>query len=200
MPSVPRLFPGSTVVCLGSGPSLTVEDVEYCRGKAPVIAVNDTYRLAPWADVLYACDKKWWEHHAGVPEFAGLKFALQHPAAHWPGVTVLRNAGSHGIETHPSGVTTGGNSGYQAVNVAVHLGAKRIVLVGYDMQLRADGLRHWFGEHPGALRADSPYAQFIRAYATMVEPLRALGVTVINASRETALTCFPRQPLREALA
>src|SRR5690606_8383467 len=35
--AVPRRWPNSTVVCLASGPSLTPEDVAFCRGKAPVI-------------------------------------------------------------------------------------------------------------------------------------------------------------------
>ena len=48
MPEVSRLWPGSTVVCIGSGPSLTPEDVAYVRGKARVIAINRSVDLAPW--------------------------------------------------------------------------------------------------------------------------------------------------------
>ena len=44
---------------------------QYVQGKARVIAVNDAWRLAPWADILYACDGRWWRHHKGVPEFTG---------------------------------------------------------------------------------------------------------------------------------
>jgi len=46
-PSVPRLWPGETFVCLASGPSLTQADVDYCRGKARVIAIKDVLHLAP---------------------------------------------------------------------------------------------------------------------------------------------------------
>jgi hypothetical protein len=80
-PSVPKLCPGGTVVCIGGGPSLTRDDVDYCRGKAFVIAINDAYKLAPWADALYACDGLWWRWHKGVPSFDGPKFALTKPAA-----------------------------------------------------------------------------------------------------------------------
>jgi len=32
-----------------------------------VLAINDAYRLAPWADWLYACDDRWWRfHHEAV--------------------------------------------------------------------------------------------------------------------------------------
>src|SRR5688572_2955592 len=77
--TVPRLWPGYTFVCIGGGPSLTVEDVEVVKQAAmtdqvKVVAVNDAYRLAPWADVLYGFDWQWWEHHNGCPEFRGLKY------------------------------------------------------------------------------------------------------------------------------
>ena len=39
---VPSLCPGGTVVCLGGGPSLHADDVDYCRGKATVVAINDS--------------------------------------------------------------------------------------------------------------------------------------------------------------
>jgi hypothetical protein len=145
---VPQLCPGGTVVCLAGGPSLTQADVDYCRGKATVIAINDAYRLAPWADVLYACDKRWWDWHKGVGSFKGLKYALQRPALKWPGVQILQNTGPHGLELKRNAVRNGKNSGYQAMNVAVHLGAKRIVLLGYDMHIPQGGPSHWFGEHP----------------------------------------------------
>lgn len=196
-PVVPRLWPASTIVCLGGGPSLTAEDVEACRGRAQVIAINDAYRLAPWADVLYAADAKWWKWHTGVPSFTGLKYSLQPTAAQWPGVQVLQNTGERGLEVDPRGLRTGRNSGFQAMNLAVHLGARRIVLLGYDMQ-RAGRQEHWFGDHPD--RGHSPYGTFVPAFATLLEPLRALGVEVLNCSRVSALTCFLRSPLAEALA
>lgn len=199
MAALPRLFPDATIVCLASGPSLTAEDVAFCRGKAPVIAVNDTVRWAPWADVLYACDAKWWEHHQGVPAFTGLKLGLEHPARRF-GVQILGNAGGEGLALNPAEVMTGLNSGYQAINVAVHLGAARIVLLGYDMQILPGQPSHFFGDHPRHLQKWPNVEQRIERFGTLVAPLRALGVSVINASRQTALTCFPRQSLAEALA
>ena len=199
MAALPRLFPDATIVCLASGPSLTAEDVAFCRGKAPVIAVNDTVRLAPWADVLYACDAKWWEHHQGVPTFTGLKLGLEHPA-HRFGVQILGNAGGEGLALNPAEVMTGLNSGYQAINVAVHLGAKRIVLLGYDLEARPGHKSHFFGDHPVGLQKAPGFEQWRERFATLVTPLQALGVSVVNASRQTALRCFPRQSLVEALA
>jgi hypothetical protein len=195
---VPKLFPGSTIVVVGGGPSLTRADVEFCQGRARVIAVNDAYKLAPWAEVLYACDAKWWGwHKAHVKGFAGRKYALDRGARAF--AELLESTGTDGLELRPWAVRTGHNSGYQAINVAVHLGAKRIILLGFDMQRgkRASG-DHWFGAHPGGGR---PGVEGFHAhFSTLVKPLKAIGVEVINASRQTALTCFPRGDLRELLA
>ena len=77
---VPKAWSGETVVVIATGPSLTAEDVDYCRGKARVIAINDAYTLAPWADALYATDAKWWHWHRGVASFTGAKWSMEHSA------------------------------------------------------------------------------------------------------------------------
>lgn len=190
---VPTLWPGSTIACVGTGPSLTAEDVALLQGRARVIVVNDAYKLAWWADVLYAADAKWWAWHKGVPSFGGLKYTAQPGAVRWPGVQMLRRTGLEGLELDPRGVRTGFNSGYQAINVAVHLGAARIVLLGYDM--RGD---HFFGKHPD--RTKPPFVLCLKKFGTLVAPLAARGITIVNATRDTALECFPRVSLEEALA
>lgn len=198
MPHVERLWPGSTFVCIGGGPSLTQADVESVRGLARVIAINDAYRLAPWADALYACDAKWWNWHNGVPSYTGPKYSITASApVTWPDVQVLENTGQFGLELAPTGLRTGLNSGYQAINLAVHLGAGRILLLGYDMS--CDGTQsHWFGEHPDC--QPSPFPQMREAFATLLEPLSELGITVVNCSRRTALTAFPCASLESELA
>lgn len=197
---VPRLCPGGVAICLGGGPSLTAADVAACRGHGTVIAINDAYRLAPWADLLYACDDKWWHWHHGVPDFPGRKFALEpwRSATRFPDVTILKHTGVKGLELTGGALRTGKNSGYQAINLAVHLGAVRILLLGYDLQYGAKGQSHWFGEHPDG--AQPPVQTFVPYFTTLVAPLAARGIEVINCSRQTALTCFPQQALETALA
>src|SRR3989304_4298823 len=56
---------------MATGPSLTLMDVEYCRGKCPVIIVNDNYRMGPWAGGLYAPDTAWGDPHPGGPDVPG---------------------------------------------------------------------------------------------------------------------------------
>ncbi len=199
MVSVPKTFPGSTIVCIASGPSLTLADVEACRGRATVVAVNDASRLAPWADCVYACDRRWWEAHPETQALAGLKYGLRAVPSR-PDVQILQQGSDRGISLDPSVIHTGKNSGYQAVNVAVHLGAARILLLGYDMQPGPKGRMHFFGADPWNRHLDTPFVLFRALFETLVEPLKAAGIAIVNCTRETALTCIPRQSLEEALA
>lgn len=202
MVAVPRLWPGETVVCLATGPSLTQADVDYVRGKARVIAINDAYTLAPWADALYAADSQWWRWHDGVPSFDGAKWSIHSSAwcgvaAKYPDVQRLRNTGPGGLETDPTGLRTGLNSGYQAINLAYHYGARRIVLLGYDMQ-PSGGRSHFFGEHPNGQR--SPYTRFLQRFPTLAKPLAKRNVEVINCTRRTVLTAFAQRSLESVFA
>ena len=212
---VEKLWPGSTVVVIGGGSSLTTEDVDYVgvrrearllerrllKSEEPdirVIAIKEAVELAPWADVLYACDDHWWKHHKGYPSYSGLKYALEPQRWAWPDVQVLCNRGESGLSYDRSGLCTGHNSGYQAVNLAFHLGAKRIVLLGFDMWAGPDGRRNWF-DKPG-LHVDSPYPIFLHRFAQLVETSKKAGLQIVNASRFTVMESFPRVTLSEALA
>lgn len=206
MARVERLWPGSTIACLATGPSLTQKDCDRVRAAGcRVVAINDAWRLAPWADVLYSSDRRWWSHYEGVPKFQGLKFGVgsgvrKNNGFHrYPDIHVLRNAGYHGLELSPDGLRTGRNSGHAALNLAVHLGATRILLLGYNLSYQ-NGKAHFFGSHPPGLpQSASLYPGFRRTFATMVEPLNELGIAVYNCTENSSLTCFKRASLKDVL-
>jgi hypothetical protein len=198
--SVPKLWPGSTIVCLGDGPSLTREDVDFVRGKARVIAMNYSFRLAPWADVLYTFHTEDVVKNTGVDPatYEGLLVTVNRtdPPPPWP---QIQFTGKDGLETDPRGVRHGNNSGYAAINLAVHLGAKRIVLLGYDCMDGEDGAYNFARPNRPDPPHPSRYSLWLLRYKTIVAPLRALGIEVVNASRRTALTVFPQVDLATAL-
>jgi hypothetical protein len=205
MVTVPRLWPGETIVCIATGPSANQADADFVRGRARVIAINDAHRLAPWADVLYSSDRQWWRHYKGVPEFQGMRYGIgsgvgkRNVFTELPNVRVLLNTGYNGLETSPNGLRTGRNSGYAAINLAVHFGAARIVLMGYNLGYAA-GKAHFFGDHPPNLtQRESLYVGFRQSFEHLVAPLAALGVEVINCTPETGLATFPVRPLRDVL-
>ncbi len=197
---VPAAWIGDTVACIGGGPSLTQEQVELCKDKVRAIVINDAYRLAPWADILYACDLQWWRWHKGVPEFAGKKVTIDARAFDlFPDLKLLKNAGDSGLATVRNSIKTGRNSGYQAINLAVHLGVKRILLLGYDMRPSNSGKTHWFGDHPQPTKPQIYQEKMLPHFRTLVSPLKDRGVEVINCTPGSALEDFPHERLENVL-
>lgn len=215
---------GYTAVCIASGPSLTLADVNKVRDwraqdGCRVIVINDNYTICPWADVLYFADHRWWEHHREKPffrDFQGRKVSIENGAGRFiKEGTVLKNAGQVGgtigrLSTDPESIYTGSNSGYQAINVAVLYGCRRIILLGYDMKAKEvpidepgkTGRRlsnHWFGEHPWPGDPGS-YRFFREEFARMAVTAKMAGLEILNATRDSALESFPMVSLESILA
>lgn len=108
------------------------------------------------------------------------------------GITYLTSENRCGLSVLPGVIHQGQNSGYQAINLALLLGAKTVALLGYDMQGRG---QHWFGQHPATLSQQTDYSGLIQIFERMKPEL--YGLEVINCSRSTALSCFPRMSLEE---
>lgn len=192
--SVPRMWEGRTVAILASGESMSqiVAD-QVLRADLPTIVVNSTYRLARWAALLYGADAQWWSETRAAREFPGLKVSVEEV----PGVMRLRHTGVSGFDPDPAALRSGGNSGYAALHLAVHAGAARVLLCGFDMR---GG--HWHGEHPHPLRntIEEMYPRWIARFAELAHILAGRGVDVVNCTPDSALECFRCQGLEETLA
>lgn len=215
---------------LAGGPSLKGFDARVLYKKGFVIAINDSWRLAPRADMFYFCDMDWWDRQiAACPWsldmtrsfhdmiYRGFWVAGNYRFADHPQVRALQLGGQLGLSSDPTRLCHGSNSGYQAINLAFLLGAKKIVLLGYDMRTRVVGggpveggplsrevvpgaprvteRTHWHDE----VRPDG-FAQILKnsmlpCFDSLVEPLKAAGVEVINATPDSALTCWPMTDL-----
>lgn len=187
--TVPRAYPGGIVACLASGPSLTAADaVALARVTDAFITVNDACRLVPTAPILFG-DPRWWRQHPDTWELPGQKYMLAggwyHPAA---GIHRLQRTGQTGLDRDPTGLRSGGHSGYAAINLAYHLGARVILLLGYDMQPQGE-THHFFGNHDDG--SHPRYAHWLPLYAELAAALAADQVQLLNLSRQTALTTIP---------
>lgn len=99
----------------------------------------------------------------------------------------------------PSKIHTGRNGGYQALHVAALFGAARVVLLGYDFQA-TNNKSHWHGDHPpGLSNSRRRYERWHEPMAMLARDLERRGVEVLNATRVTALRCFRRIELQEAI-
>lgn len=216
---------GETVTLIGGGTSLTKEQVKlvalaHADHRTKCIAINDAYHLAPWADVLYAADARWywWQQHgkasAGLgisPEcvrrnwtsFGGQKCSIESSnMVSDESVHFLRNlhGSAHGVglSCDPRSLVTGRNSGFQALNLAVLAGAKRIVLLGFDGGKAKDGRSHWFGDHPEAT-PDAVYSYFRQAMSAAENAMNDLGVEVLNCSPGSMIDSFPKHEIGAVL-
>ena len=193
---IPRLWPKETIVCIASGPSLTSADALRCRQKARVLTINDGVMAAPWAEAMYAAEHKWWDWKQNLLQyFPRLKVTCSKTAAKAHQLLYVEPTIEFGLSLDPSKIAHGGHSGYGGVNVAYHLGGKRIVLLGYDMQPGPQGEHHFFGAHPD--NTHLAYPSRLRGWPRLYEALTAQGVELLNATRETAITCVPRVKLED---
>ena len=200
-----------TIGVVASGPSATPGDARKLQAICDeTIAVNDSYRLfLPGScDHLYSCDYSWAEHHCSTvaQDFEGTWWTQdvqwEVDPAQW-GIRQLTSEPKLGLSRVDGIIFRGGNSGYQAVNLAYQLlrqhatdseNIGRIILLGFDMQ--AEGKkRHWFGEHEGKLNVKSNYKNFLASFET-IHP-HIYGLEIINCTRRTALKTFPCMDLDE---
>lgn len=183
---------GRTVVCIASGPSLTPQDCEAVRAAGhPSVVTNTTFRMAPWADVLFGFDAAWWRQH--LEEVRGV--------FHGRLMTPSQVAGRLGVESLYGApwFQHAGNSGASAIALALAGGAARVVLLGYDCARGPANESHWHGDHPDGLANCASMAHWPAQFEPVARRARKAGAVVLNASRRTALTCFERVDLQEAL-
>ena len=104
----------------------------------------------------------------------------------------VRNHG-YGLSLDPKYLVTGRNSGFQALNMAVLAGAKRILLLGFDGRPG-----HFHGGHPRPT-PNAVYPLYREAMKEAAEPLRKAGVEVLNCTPGSAVDTFPKVVLADAL-
>ena len=190
-------FDGQPVLIFASGPSLPKLWSAERPIPFPAIAVNDAWVIAPTADVLYATDAHWWMHHKGVPEFAGVKVGYGGPGP--AGIIWLEGSGPTGFDDRLGWVRHGLNSGYSAVHLAVQLGARRIILVGFDMR-PVNGKAHFFGDHPKGVSRAMLFERWVTNFGELANILEKLGVEVANVTPDSALKkCFPYVALEDEI-
>jgi len=151
--------------------------------------------------MLYAADGAYWKADAGARAFPGLKVTQDARGAAAMGLCCIKVEARMRVMLFDrfGEIGAGGNSGFQAVNLAAQAGASRIVLVGFDLSL-ARGV-HWHGKHGGGLNNPSALnmARWRADLDAAAPMLSALGVEVLNASPHSSLTAFEKRPLEDCL-
>ena len=196
-----RSFEGLAVTLIGGGPSLADLDLDILRGHR-FVAINSGCRkvrpIATADDPLYFTDNSWNENR---PELA----------RDWPGPVITSNRNAKArlgnavrridftalverLRAFPDHV--GASSGHGAACLAAVMGAKRIVLVGFEGQA-IDGRTHGhddYYQHDMAAFRD----RYLPAWRGLAACFERMGVEVVNATRQSAITDFRFAELGEA--
>ncbi|AXQ69198.1 alpha-2;3-sialyltransferase [Caulobacter phage CcrBL9] len=186
---------------IGGGPTVRDVDLSKIEGRARVITLNNSWELAPFNDIHFFADTRWWRWH-------GQKFPADYPARIvtvskgdlGPGgerVFRMRKEHAGGLCTDPQGVY-GRDSGMMAMNLAFNLGVSRIVLIGYDMRFTA-GEGHWHEDHPIEAKESYYTDEFAPEYPPVVAQIEAAGVEVLRIT-PSALDFIPQVTLEDALS
>ncbi|AEH88191.1 methyltransferase domain-containing protein [Mesorhizobium opportunistum] len=185
--SVPPLWRGETVFILAGGASVLGQDLSALAG-SHVIAINSAWRTYPHADVLFFADSRWWTKFH--PDFAGLIVTT----CEWSDKRI-RNlkkiAPGKGLAESPDRLALQTTSVTGAINLAVHFGAARIVLLGVDGQI-VQGRRHHHDEaYPWPL-VKGCFDKHAAEFKAIAPSLAKLGVEVINANPNSAIDVWPK--------
>lgn len=224
---IPNIWAGEDCWIIGGGPSISKQfniptDVvkQVALGQlAPeafsthmlaihnkhVIGVNAAYMLGNWLDILFFGDVGFFlEHEKGIASFPGIKISGNEQAQRdWVRYCPKDMEKIHGITTRPNHLSWNGNSGAAAINLAVHLGATRIFLLGFDMNLNEESHQHWhnvYGRNTNKRApAKLPFNRHLVGFPKIAEDARNLGIEIINVNSDSAINCFPKISLNQIL-
>lgn len=193
---------GDVCAIIASGDSVRPVAVNQLKNRCRVIVVNNNHELAPWADVLYAADYKWWVRYPQWKEFKGLKISRDEQTCLREKIRRVyllneKDPAESRISIARKGyIARGGNSGFQAINLAVQFGARRLLWLGFDFCGK-----HWHGDHPNGMVNPKPQTlvRWAETLDKQAQLLTELGVTVINCSARSVLTAYPKMTIEAAL-
>jgi len=235
--SVPKIWEDGDVWILGGGPSVmkqfnipnSVVQSVMNNTSSPsvyspymsalhdkhVIGINISFMIGDWIDMVFFGDTKFYKmYKEKLAAFPGLKVSCHVDLKNNPWVKYLAKNGkkSLGISPDPSSIGWNSNSGAAAISVAANAGAKRILLLGFDMCKDAGNRKHWHNEytvfgrqqipvrgHRTARVAPLPFERHLKGFPTIARDAKARGIEIINVCPTSAITVFPKCDLKDVL-
>lgn len=184
---------GRTVFIIGGGPSLRTFDFARLFGH-PTIGCNAAFKLG--ADICNICffsDAPWFQRY--YDELARFKGRVvthcEELRADEPWLLKMERR-VEGL--HHDGLGFGCNSGCSAINLALLLGAKKVVLLGFDCKPGEDhsSKPNW---HPYHTEVPNPevFTNFNSGHEAIARdlPVKFPHATIVNATPGSALRCYP---------
>lgn len=196
---VPRVEGLKTAYVIGGGPSLKGFDFERLREKY-VITTNMAFKDAPWAQIHFIGDCRVVSMNRGeIVQCPGTVVTTCPDYKDDPEIMYLTISGREGIELEKRTRIRFVCAGYAAINLAALLGARKIVLLGFDNR-QVKGRDNYHDLYPEEMRANpANYETWNSRYNTMRDDLKRNKIKVLNATPSTSLTAFPVAQIEDVL-
>jgi len=198
--SVPREWPGETVFILGGGTSVLNLDLSKLAGRR-VIVINTSYLTYPSADALVFSDPDWWGWHVDRKElkaFAGTIISLAAGKFDKRFKPLMRFRPDNGLATNRGAACINATTMTAAINVAMHYGAKRCVLLGLDGKA-GNGRTHHHEKHPYDQR-EGNWARHATDLNYVAKSAAKFGLECVNVNPDSAHRMFPFGDYEEEVA
>lgn len=173
-----------------------------------VVGVNIAFMLGEWVSVLYFCDPGFFRtYKEDIFKFRNIKATCTN---HLPRESIdadelrnikrLKRDNRYGLSQRADTICWNFNSGCAAIDFAAHAGARRILLLGFDMTY-VDNKSHWHAGFPTYQKPTAPasFRRFLRAIPGISQDANRRGIEILNVSPESAIEHFPKVSLKEVL-
>lgn len=194
---------GETVFVVASGPSIASVDFDRLRGRK-IICTNSSYERVPFCDFIFFGDGRWWEaHKAALVGFKGHIVTVSGVAKSKRLLRLKRikpTSPATGFAAARDSLASQRTSTQGSLNLAAHLGAAKIGLIGADMKRADDGRSHGHTPHKWPSRPGNvTWDEQLRVLKWIERPLQVRGVKVFNLSPESRIPWWPKMTLDEFL-
>ena len=230
---IPRMWEGGECWIIGGGPSVPYqfevpEDVisavlskeqplsSYSPYFSPihdkhVIGVNAAFLLGDWIDIVFFGDGGFYrDNKAEMDLFSKIKVSCNTNITKkdiFCGVKYVPRNRRHpfGISTVENTVSWNLNSGAAAINLAYHLGVRRIYLLGFDQKLGEAGNQHWHRHYSTSKNIKQkdekklPFKRHLLSFKRVENDAKSLGVEILNVSPNSKIEAFKQVKLSEVL-
>jgi hypothetical protein len=225
--NIPNIWGGGDCWIIGGGPSVAIQfnipqDVvnKVALGELTpsafspymlaihnkhVIGVNAAYLLGDWIDIVFFGDIGFFlPNQEQLKEHTSLKVTcVPLTTPNWVKKVPQDKEYIWGITTNKNKVSWNGNSGAAAINLAVHLGAIRIFLLGFDMTLGEGDVQHWHNVYQSNTQKRKkhklPFEAHLQGFPKIAADAKKLGVEIINVNPNSMIPHFPKVSLKQIL-
>ncbi len=197
---------GQDVFVLGGGPSLRGFDFSKLDGRN-VLGCNEAFRIGyPTIQAMFFSDARWFVRVSRDLEKFGDRGGLivcHEEALRFHNLPWLKTLRRKEYGLHKDAIGFGHNSGSSAINMALMLGAKRVLLLGYDCKRSEANHNNWHDYYKPYHKSAfvPPFDRFRHGMNMISKQLPSVfpGCEVINLTPDSALTAFPKAELEQYL-